>query len=206
MERRKFVVGLGSLAAGGAAATGTGAFSRVSSKRTLSVQAVKDNKAYLGLKETESPNESYVDFDDKNHLRIRLDGDNPNLEDGGGIGVNSDSTTVFKDLFKIVNQGKQKIHLFVYKIGPNSGRAALFISDANTPCWNYTLDVGDSINIGLLTYTHGLKAKADGTQLLNQLYICAVGKENPEDGEYESTAAEMVPDDAEPNDEIPGDE
>lgn len=204
MERRKFVVGLGSLAAGGAAAMGTGAFSRVSSERTMSVQAVKDDDAYLGLKETDSPNESYVDFDDDNHLRIRLDGDNKT--EGGGIGVNSDSTTVVKDLFKIVNQGKQKIHLFVYKIGPNPGRAALFISDASTPCWDYTLDVGDSINIGLLTYTHGLKAKEDGTQLLNQLYICAVGKENPDDDEYEGTAEGMVPDDAEPNDEIPGDD
>jgi hypothetical protein len=43
MKRRKFVVGLGSLAAGGAAATGTGAFSQMGAGRSLSVKVSNDD-------------------------------------------------------------------------------------------------------------------------------------------------------------------
>ena len=198
MERRKFVVGLGSVAAGGAAAMGSGAFTSVTSKRTASVQTVNDGEAYLGLKEIpKSPNESYVDYGDDGHLRIRMDGDNPT--DGGGKGVNSDSKTVFKDLFKIVNQGKQKIHVFVFLIGPHAKRVGLF-TDSYKPCYGLKLGVGDSVNVGLLTSTHGLKADQ---QLLNNIYIAAIGEENPEDGDYEGAAKEFVPEDAVANNELP---
>ena len=200
MERRKFVVGLGSLAAGGAAAMGTGAFSRVASKRTVSVDAVNDKNAYLGLKEVSgSPNSSYVSEDGDGHLQIQMDNNNPT--EGGGTGVNSDSTTVFKDLFKIVNQGKQKIHVYVFKLGKNSNRVGIF-TDSYSPCWGNKIKVGKSITLGLKTYTHGLSAE-ERTELLENIYIVAIGEDNPEDGDYQSTAAEMVPDEATPNDSLP---
>jgi len=200
MERRKFVVGLGSLAAGGAAAIGTGAFSRVGSERAVSVDAINDKNAYLGLTEvSDSPNASYVSEDGDGHLQIQMDGNNPT--DAGGSGVNSDSKTVFKDLFKIINQGKQKIHVFVFKLGNKPGRVGIF-TDSYTPCWGNTLGTGKSITLGLETYTHGLSAQ-ERTELLENVYIVAIGEDNPEDGDYQSTAAEMVPDEATPNDSLP---
>jgi len=49
MERRKFVIGLGSLVAGGAAATGTGAFTAATMSRDANITVANDNDAYLRL-------------------------------------------------------------------------------------------------------------------------------------------------------------
>jgi len=49
MERRKFVIGLGSLAAGGAAATGTGAFSAMTADREANIDVVNDEAGLLGI-------------------------------------------------------------------------------------------------------------------------------------------------------------
>ena len=50
MERRKFVVGLGSLAAGGAAARGTGAFSAMSASRDATIDVVNDTDGLIALR------------------------------------------------------------------------------------------------------------------------------------------------------------
>ena len=106
MERRKFLVGMGALTAGGTAALGTGAFSRVESQRMVSIQVAEDPDAFLGLEpihDGSSPNsDNYVELDGKGHLTIDIS------ESGnGGYGVNSDSFTYFDDLFRICNQGKE---------------------------------------------------------------------------------------------------
>jgi len=49
MERRKFVIGLGSLAAGGAAATGTGAFSAMTADRQAEIDVVDDTDGLVSL-------------------------------------------------------------------------------------------------------------------------------------------------------------
>lgn len=102
MDRRKFLIGMGALTAGGAAALGTGAFSRVESQRHVSIQVAQDPDAYLGLKLLDTPNSNnYVELDEKGHLTIDID------ESGNeGYGVNSDSFTWFDGMFEICNQGK----------------------------------------------------------------------------------------------------
>ena len=85
MERRKFVIGLGSLAAGGAAATGTGAFTAATVPREADIGVQNDSNAYLQLnaggargvqdRVGKENGELYIDFD----------------EDAGGSGVNDDS-------------------------------------------------------------------------------------------------------------------
>jgi hypothetical protein len=50
MQRRKFLIGLGSLAAGGAAATGSGAFSAMSADRESNINVVSDDTGLVGLK------------------------------------------------------------------------------------------------------------------------------------------------------------
>ena len=49
MERRKFVLGLGSLAAGGAAATGSGAFSAMTADRVANISVVNDADGLIGI-------------------------------------------------------------------------------------------------------------------------------------------------------------
>lgn len=114
MERRKFLIGAGALAAGGAAALGSGAFSRVESQRQVSIEVAADPDAYVGLQPLESANsQNYVALDDNGHLYIQIDGEgnqqdvdgyeNPDL----GAGVNSDSRTWFDEMFLLCNQGKE---------------------------------------------------------------------------------------------------
>ncbi len=195
MKRRHFLYGTGAAAVGGSSIVGSGAFSGVVSKRTASVRVAHDSQAYLGLKRPKkSPNRSYVDYDDKGHLRIRMDPDNP-TEDGGK-GVNSDSFSWFNNLFKICNQGKQDVYLFLWKKGKYADRVVFY--DDQGPCWNRKLKLGDCVKIGMATYTHGIPTD---TQLLDNVYIMALGAEeyNPT-----STAEEEAPDDSIPNDEYEG--
>lgn len=51
MQRRKFLAGIGSLAAGSAAAIGTGAFSSVRASRNVSANIASDDKALLALRD-----------------------------------------------------------------------------------------------------------------------------------------------------------
>jgi len=109
MQRRNFILGLGASAAGGSALLGTGAFSRIESERSVSVQVADDANAYLQLYKcsidgSETPNSSFVSLDGNGHLEIDM-GDSEN----DGSGVNSNSVTSFDDVFQIRNQGKEPV-------------------------------------------------------------------------------------------------
>jgi hypothetical protein len=96
MERRKFIAGLGSIAAGGAAAIGTGAFTNVSATRDVSVSVAKDSNALLKLSKNGNANGSYADGS----------GDTISVDIGSGTkGVNKNATTKIYDIFTIENQG-----------------------------------------------------------------------------------------------------
>jgi len=60
MERRKFVIGLGALASGSAAAMGTGAFTTAEVERSVSVNVKGDDAAYVRLAPAEGPNGDYA--------------------------------------------------------------------------------------------------------------------------------------------------
>ncbi|WP_147587313.1 hypothetical protein [Halorubrum lipolyticum] len=83
MERRKFVIGLGSLAAGGAAATGTGAFTAAElSPRTANIGVVNDSNGLIGLE----PGGTDLVYDEDGQLKIDF---NPDSADGAGVNPNS---------------------------------------------------------------------------------------------------------------------
>ena len=107
MERRKFVVGLGSLAAGGAAAMGTGAFASVEATRSVNVKVAGDEKAYLGLIE-KSP------YAQNNGKQLAL-----NFDDNGyeGKGVNADAVTTFDGVFQMENKGPNDLDITIDKSG-----------------------------------------------------------------------------------------
>jgi len=109
MQRRKFIAGLGSLTAAGAAGIGTGAFTSVSANRGVSVTTAGDESAFLGLEAGDLP---YVTGTDDGQMEIDL------TETAvGGQGVNMDAVTTIGDpnnpadehAFKIVNQGTQSL-------------------------------------------------------------------------------------------------
>ena len=107
MKRRKFVVGLGSLAAGGAAAMGTGAFSFAQTDRNIELDVVADNNAYLAL-QSQGENSEYSELNN-GKLEFNLGG-NANVP---GDGLNPDSVYLFDGIGRIANQGNQKIELSV---------------------------------------------------------------------------------------------
>jgi hypothetical protein len=106
MERRKFLIGIGSATVGGSALLGSGAFSRVESHRQVAVQVANDANAYLGFLPLETPNSNnYFDYDDQGHAFIDI----ADQAEGGGEGINSNSLTWFDGLFELCNQGKAPI-------------------------------------------------------------------------------------------------
>ncbi|MDT3434842.1 hypothetical protein [Haloarcula sp. 1CSR25-25] len=116
MQRRKFLVGMGSLAAGSAAAMGTGAFASVEATRTVNVNVAGDQSAYLGLDGT-SP---YAQVKGK-QLVLNFD-DNGE----GGKGVNADAVTTFDGVFQMTNNGPNELDITVDKSGL-----------ANPDCWQF---------------------------------------------------------------------
>lgn len=104
MERRKFIAGLGSLTAAGAAGIGTGAFTSVTADRSVNVELAGDSSALLALQDGGGPNSSdYVDTSG-NTVSFDFTG-----SDNGGGGLNADATTVINDLLTVVNQGTQPV-------------------------------------------------------------------------------------------------
>ena len=118
MERRKFVVGLGSLAAGGAAAMGTGAFTSVQADRGLTVNTRYNSDALLGLQKMDTPNgNAYIESpgasgSGSNGIAIDLgDSDGDPVGNNGAYGVNGNAYTIIRDLIKIKNQGTQTVYV-----------------------------------------------------------------------------------------------
>jgi hypothetical protein len=104
MERRKFLIGAGSLAAGSAAGIGTGAFTSVSAERSVSVAVAKDSNAYLALE----PTDERASLDGDGQLQLDFSSSN-----NGAMGLNRDARTAFTDLFKIKNQGDNPVYVGV---------------------------------------------------------------------------------------------
>ena len=109
MQRRNLLIGMGSLAAGGAATIGTGAFTSVTANRSIEVDTADDSDAFLGIEADDTSNaDEYVDASGGT---VSLDFTNTNNSgyQGGGSGINANGTTVFDDLLNVTNQGTQTV-------------------------------------------------------------------------------------------------
>mgnify|MGYP003865889755 FL=1 len=98
---------MGSLAAGGAATIGTGAFTSVEAERSVSVDVAGDQSAYLALEPTSHPNSKYARINN-NNLEVVLDG-----TDTDGDGFNTNAVTEMDKVFRVSNQGTQPIYFWV---------------------------------------------------------------------------------------------
>ncbi|MDZ7731295.1 MAG: hypothetical protein U5K37_10805 [Natrialbaceae archaeon] len=103
MERRKFIIGTGALAAGTTAAIGTGAFSYVRADRDVEIEVVPDEDAYLGLEETSE----YADGTSTGTLSLNWAGGSGQ----NGDGLNDDADSRFDDVFSITNQGTNPVRI-----------------------------------------------------------------------------------------------
>ena len=101
MERRKFILGVGSAAAGTGALVGSGAFNVARVDRDITVDVVGDEDAYLGLESTSAYSE--IDGD---QLRVAFDG---SIGEQNGEGLSEDANYVFTDVFAIRNNGTDTI-------------------------------------------------------------------------------------------------
>ena len=101
MERRKFVVGLGALAAGSSAAMGTGAFSAFEADRDADIAVTNDAEAYVALEPGDDWGErvdagdyhdgAYAELNGDGVLEITIDELNP------------EAKTEFRNVFRIRN-------------------------------------------------------------------------------------------------------
>lgn len=143
-NRRKFITGLGALAAGSAAAVGTGAFTSVTADRAVTVNIEGDANAYLGLSATNSANGAYTnESGDDGKISINFDdltgGDDRTVADGGS-GVNYRAKTVAEDVFRITNQGTQGAEIDLSSAG-NSGTTTI---NTSVPPSGSDLDLDDT--------------------------------------------------------------
>ncbi|MDH5018897.1 hypothetical protein [Halobacterium rubrum] len=108
MQRRKFIAGMGSLAAAGAAGLGTGAFTTVEADRSVSVEVADDASAFLmfdpGLKS--STNDVFASYEDG---LLVLDFAETEV---GGQGVNRNAVLQFDQVFKLVTRGTQAVNIW----------------------------------------------------------------------------------------------
>ncbi|UWG50670.1 DUF1102 family protein [Halalkaliarchaeum sp. AArc-CO] len=106
MERRKLLIGMGSLAVGGAAAMGSGAFTSVEADRTVQVDVANDANAFLALEGKDTPNGNEYVANDGTSGTLTLDFSSTSE---GGNGLNQNGETIIRDLFEIHNQGTQEV-------------------------------------------------------------------------------------------------
>nr|WP_154019520.1 DUF1102 domain-containing protein [Halapricum salinum] len=97
---------MGSLAAGGAAAMGSGAFTSVSANRSISVEVAGDSSALLGMQPSSGPNGAYASLEGGT---LGIDFSNSEFD---ASGVGSDSVYQFDDVFQITNNGTQTIYVW----------------------------------------------------------------------------------------------
>ena len=150
MDRRKFIIGAGSLAAGGAAALGSGAFTSVDANRDISIAVAGDASAFLKITPAEedgntTPNAKEYVFEESDGT-LALDFTNTNeTEDAGGKGLNEDATTIFDALLDFTNQGTQTIRVGA----PASGYPGSFYAEntrGNGQQDNTSFDIDDFDN------------------------------------------------------------
>jgi hypothetical protein len=144
MQRRKFLLGAGSLAAAGAAAMGTGAFTSVEANRGLAVKASNDAGALLGLKKIEDSanSDEYVEVmgsggtGDPKTISIDIS------SDSDGTGLNDNATTKIKRLFRVTNQGSQNVYVWASGL-PTDPRVA-FASGETSQIQNAGTGAGEN--------------------------------------------------------------
>lgn len=162
MQRRKLLAGLGTLAVGGAAATGTGAFTSAEADRTVSVNVADEDEAYLALDQLDGGTYENATFANQGTTvnEISIDINDATGVDGGGSGVGLDSIYEFDNVFQVENQGTQEVEFDIETLVDPDGASGLTVSfypgtSSNSPLDSnpVTLGIGGSQRIGVKVET-----------------------------------------------------
>jgi hypothetical protein len=190
MQRRKFLAGLGSLAAGSVAAMGTGAFTSVSAERNVSVRVADDRQSFLKLTQRGGGRRSYSDGVPET---VGFDIPGPDESDYGGTdpkGVGADSVYRFGSdagdiedgLFAAENQGTQPVE--VYSTQTIEGDVPeVTIYDVETGNLltegspSEPLGVGERLLCGLEIDTHGVDVREEEYDLTVTINAVATGSD-----------------------------
>jgi hypothetical protein len=105
MDRRKFLIGAGSIAAGSAAAMGTGAFTSVTAQRGVTVNVADDANALLALEAEDTPNGNAYVGEHDGVVDLHFD-ENAGVD---GDGLNQNAETIIRNLLQVTNQGTQDV-------------------------------------------------------------------------------------------------
>ncbi|WP_137284858.1 hypothetical protein [Halorussus salinisoli] len=170
MKRRRFIVGLGGLAAGAGVTLGTGAFTSTSANRRLEVQTADDNEALLALTQLGDGKRSIED-DTPEKVEFSLPGLEERLDDPD-LGLGTDSVYEFdrdadeseqsepvEGLLRIENRGTQPVE--VYSEHETDSELEVELYDVDDPDETAlrddpaTLGVGDSVDVGFRVRTFG---------------------------------------------------
>ena len=153
MERRKFMIGIGSAAVGASALVGSSAFTSVSADRDLDIEVVNDNSAFLAMGPTDHPNAAYLVDDGSGDPRddgytggtISIGADNVM-----GDGVNNEAETYILDIFRLKNQGSQDVRVNISAHATESPRG---IASSGTTRVLYRA-VGENVDTPSSAYHH----------------------------------------------------
>jgi hypothetical protein len=164
MQRRKFIAGLGSLAAAGAAGIGTGAFTSTEANRSMYISRASDSKAFLKLTAGDGPNGAFV-YDYGDDLEVDISGDD--WTGVSGEGVNSMAVTQFDHVFKIANQGTQEVEVAIDDSDISKPDRLSFYYGTDTSndleSWgNVTLGIGDTVHVGMEVDTTEMYSDSGG--------------------------------------------
>jgi hypothetical protein len=134
MQRRKFIAGMGSLAAAGAAGVGTGAFSAMSAGREANINVVSDADGLIGLVPEDEEGVVYT-TDNPGELAIDFSGE------GGDAGVNVNSRYIAGSFHHTqVGSGANDVdgtHVFDSNDGENGGT----VHSSTMSAWGYAFKV-----------------------------------------------------------------
>lgn len=161
MQRRKFIAGLGSLAAAGAAGIGTGAVTQQQSTRAVDAAVVADDSGMLQLSLSHDTleNTEYASYENGS-LQLHFD-DNADLGNDGwagqGSGLNPDSTFDFDNVFQIRNATADHLKVDIDKSNLDNPDAFTFYAHytngdligSRDSDWNGQVNAGFAVNIGV---------------------------------------------------------
>lgn len=155
MQRRNFLIGMGSLAAGGAAVTGTGALSQMTATRAVDVAVVNDDNSLLGfnLDHSSLENTQYASYE---HGSLQLHfNDNASLSNGA-TGLNPDATSYFDNVFQMQNQSNDSLRVDIDKSNLDNPDSIFFYVAYSTGAnigleeWNNpNIPAGTANNVGV---------------------------------------------------------
>lgn len=138
-NRRKFLAGLGALASGSAAAVGTGAFTSVQAERDITVEAVGDASAYVGIEPFPSDSSEVPEGDGK-YSNTDGNGEYASVSDGtvsldftstneaSSTGLNDEAMVNIEDVLLISNNGTQPVYVTV-KIEDEDGNTGTAVAE-----------------------------------------------------------------------------